>query len=231
MPLFERLRFELIGGALSSWPRKGQLPNVVQSMMYALLHKIGITNWCSSSHKSGLFISLATLIYQIGTQSEFSYGVLVFNLIKHHIGSKALWLPICYPRLICGILLSQKPNLLTPTESIGSPPSLFTIHPRLLQSHHVFDIDITTTTSHIDGPTSFNCIFFWQPYSSPLIYWVLGHWSFDAKAPSAKKPKWMKSCEWCRLFYPDLVRVPRLNYGGIDFFLSKKGEENRGEVA
>lgn len=105
------LVFELTGGAQTSWPAKGQLPSAALSVKYALLHRIRITNWCSS-HRSGLSIPFATLLLQIGTKSPLNYGVFVLNQIKCHIGSQALKLPICYPRQICGILLSQKVDIL-----------------------------------------------------------------------------------------------------------------------
>lgn len=105
-PLLWDLVFELSRGTQSSWPKKGQLTTVVLNVKYAFFHRIGITNWCPSSHRSSLSISLAMLIYQIGTKSPFNYGAFILNQIKHHVGSKALKLPICYPCLIFGILLS-----------------------------------------------------------------------------------------------------------------------------
>lgn len=105
-PSLGDLVFELTGGTCSSWPKKDQLPTTVLSAKYALLLRIGISNWFSSSLRSGIFVSLTTLIYQIGTKSPFNFGAFVLNQIKHHIGSKALKLPFYYPWLICGILLS-----------------------------------------------------------------------------------------------------------------------------
>lgn len=101
-PSLRDLVFELTKGAWFSWPKKGQLPTTVLSVKYALLHKIGITNWCPSSHRSSLSISLATLIYQIDIKSQFNYGAFVLNQIKRHIGFKAPRLPVYYPGLVSG---------------------------------------------------------------------------------------------------------------------------------
>lgn len=111
-PSLKDLVFELTGGVRFSGPKKGQLSTTVLSVNYALLHNIKISNWCPSSHNSILSISLATRIYQIETRAQFNYGAFVLNQIKHHIRSKALSLPICYPQLIYGILLTKKLDLL-----------------------------------------------------------------------------------------------------------------------
>lgn len=124
------------------------------SVKYALLHWIGITNWCPLSHRSSLYVSVATLIYHIRTKSPFNFGVFVLNQIKHHIGSKALKLPICYPWLICEILLSQKLDLLSPSKPTSLSPSLFNIHPCLLQRRHVFDINMSLAKPPSNGPSS-----------------------------------------------------------------------------
>lgn len=64
-PSLQELVLEFSGGTLSSWPKNGQLPMTVLSVKYALLPRIGITNWYLSSHRSGLSVYLATLIIRL----------------------------------------------------------------------------------------------------------------------------------------------------------------------
>lgn len=51
----------------------------------------------------------------------------------------------------CGILLTQKPNLLDPDKSIESSPSLLLIHPKLLQGHHAHDLDTSVFAPPLDS--------------------------------------------------------------------------------
>lgn len=87
------------------------------------------------------------------TKSSFNYGAFVLNQIKRHIESQALKLPICYPKLNYGILLSQKIDILLPSEIMSPASSLFNVHPCLLKSYHVPDIKITSSMSHLDAPS------------------------------------------------------------------------------
>lgn len=81
------LFFELTGRVKKAWSRSGQLSFSNLNVKYALLHKIGVENWCPS-HKPGLSTSLASLLYQIGTRSPFDYGVLILNQVTRHIALK-----------------------------------------------------------------------------------------------------------------------------------------------
>ncbi|XP_038889203.1 uncharacterized protein LOC120079088 [Benincasa hispida] len=127
-PSLRDLVFELTGGARSTWPHKGQLSTTALSVKYVLLHRIGSYNWCPSLHKSSLSIALASLMYKIRTRSQFNYSVFVINQIKCQIGFIALKFSSCFPYLICGILLSQKLDLLTISDVVVPSPSLFFIN-------------------------------------------------------------------------------------------------------
>ncbi|XP_038887175.1 uncharacterized protein LOC120077362 [Benincasa hispida] len=122
------------------------------SVKYVLLHKIGIENWFPSSHKFGLSTTLASLLYQIDTGAEFNYGVLNFNQIKRHIGSQATKVLSCFHRLICGILLAQKPNLLLNSDVPRPLISTLSFSYRLYQGKHVPDLVHTDVPVTENGP-------------------------------------------------------------------------------
>ncbi|XP_038887050.1 uncharacterized protein LOC120077220 [Benincasa hispida] len=87
------LVFELTRRVKRAWPKKDQLPCSDLSVKYVLLHKIGIENWCPSSHKYSLSTPLENLLYQIGTMEKFNYGIFILNQIKRHIASQATKVP------------------------------------------------------------------------------------------------------------------------------------------
>ncbi|KAA0033151.1 flocculation protein FLO11-like [Cucumis melo var. makuwa] len=49
-PTPERLVEELTGGIVPVWPVDGQLPVASLTVKYSILHRIGISNWISSTH-------------------------------------------------------------------------------------------------------------------------------------------------------------------------------------
>ncbi|KAA0048229.1 gag-pol polyprotein [Cucumis melo var. makuwa] len=59
-PIIEVLANVLSGGTLSTWPVNG-ITAAAPSIKYAILHKIGIAKWFSSSHASSISAALAVL--------------------------------------------------------------------------------------------------------------------------------------------------------------------------
>lgn len=146
------LVFELTGGVKRVWPRSGQLPCSDLSVKYALLHKISVEN-CCPSHKSGLSTSLASLLYQNGIGSSFNYGVFILNQVTRHIGSQAVKIPLCFPRLICGMILAQHPNIQLLSEVPGFVPPTLSFNYKLYQGKHVPDL-MHTDQPEIDAEPS-----------------------------------------------------------------------------
>lgn len=109
-------------------------------MKYVVLHKIGIANWCPSTHGSGVSPILASLLYQIGTRSTFNFGVFVFNHLLRHVDSFAIKLPICFPCLLSGFLIAQCPSVLGLSEGPSPDPSVLNLSYKLFQGSHVPDI-------------------------------------------------------------------------------------------
>lgn len=110
------------------------------SVKYAIRHKIGIANWCPSTHGSGLSPTLASLLYQIGTRSTFDYGVFVFNQLLQHVNSFAIKLLVGFHRLFSGILLAQYPTILGPIDALSSDFVVLNLNYKFFQGSHVSDI-------------------------------------------------------------------------------------------
>ncbi|KAA0025371.1 uncharacterized protein E5676_scaffold605G00310 [Cucumis melo var. makuwa] len=82
-PSTEVLAFVLSSGTLSVWPVNG-IPAVTLSIKYAILHKIGISNWFPSSHASSVSAGLGTFLYQIYSNRSlrfFSTLLLHLNVV------------------------------------------------------------------------------------------------------------------------------------------------------
>lgn len=90
------------------WPKNGLLPSAYLSAKYSILYRIEIDNLTPSSHGSGVTFDLTNLLYHICTRSSFIFGEFFFDQLVKHAKSYVVKLPIGFPSLIIGILLSQK---------------------------------------------------------------------------------------------------------------------------
>lgn len=59
----------------------------VLSVKYVILHKIGLGNWLSSSHGSGVSPPVAQLIFQLGTSVHIDFGTVIYEQILRHVDS------------------------------------------------------------------------------------------------------------------------------------------------
>ncbi|XP_050946529.1 uncharacterized protein LOC103496380 [Cucumis melo] len=75
-PTTEVLATVLSGGTLSTWPVNG-IPATALSVKYAIIHKIGITNWFPSSHASSVSATLGTFLYQICNDDKLFSSLLL----------------------------------------------------------------------------------------------------------------------------------------------------------
>ncbi|XP_057416161.1 uncharacterized protein LOC130710807 [Lotus japonicus] len=118
---------ELTAGQTMVWPAKGLLSSTHLSVKYAILNRIGAANWAPTTHSSDVSSGLAKLIYLVGTQTQFDFGEYVFAQTMKHAETFAVRLPIGFPCLICGIILSQHPQILRDDEVPSQKASLLTI--------------------------------------------------------------------------------------------------------
>ncbi|WJX76433.1 hypothetical protein P8452_59852 [Trifolium repens] len=125
------------------WPMKGKVPSVMLSVKYAILNRIGTVNWVPTTHTSNIATSLARFVYAVGTGNEFNYGAHIFEETVQHAKSWAVRMPIAYPSLICGIILTQHPTIITADDEVSKRESPLDFHPRLFEGTHAADIEIT----------------------------------------------------------------------------------------
>ncbi|KAK2449604.1 hypothetical protein QL285_008784 [Trifolium repens] len=122
------------------WPLKGKVPSAMLSVKYAILNRIGASNWVPTTHSSTIATSLAKFIYAIGTGADVDYGSLIFDQIVEHGKSWAMKLVISFPTIICGIILNQHPNILHPEDLPCKRESPLTLSYKLFDGKHAADI-------------------------------------------------------------------------------------------
>lgn len=116
------------------------------------MHKIGVENWCPSSHKFGLSTSLASFLYRIGTGSPFNYVLFILNQVIRH-GSQVVKILLCFPRLICDMILNQHFDILLQGEAPSPIPLALLFSYKLYQGKHVPDLGHTDVLEMNVGPS------------------------------------------------------------------------------
>lgn len=132
-PSLQQLAMKLTGDTVHSWPTNDQLPVVSLSIKYAILHKIGIANWILSIHASTISTSLGQLIYLIGTSSRIDVREFLFQHLLRHVTKFGINIHICFPCLLCTLLLSQHPTILSTLDVVGLKPKTIAPSFRLFQ--------------------------------------------------------------------------------------------------
>lgn len=128
---------EIIAKQVKKWPRKGNLSVSALSVKYAFLHIIGVANWGPTNHTSNIDTGLGNFIYIVGTKSNFDFGSYVFDQTLKHAASYAMKMPITFPSLICGVILSQHPSILINYDSTCKRDPPLSLQYRLFTGKHV----------------------------------------------------------------------------------------------
>ena len=113
-------------------------------MKYAILHRIGAENWVPTNHTSTVARGLGKFLYAVGTKSKFNFGNYVFDQTVKHSESFAVKLPIAFPVVLCGIMLSQHPNILNNIDCVMKRGSALSRHYKVFEGTHVPDIVSTS---------------------------------------------------------------------------------------
>ncbi|KAL5165706.1 hypothetical protein HKD37_18G050788 [Glycine soja] len=135
---------EITAKQVQHWPKKGKLSAGKLSVKYAILHRIGAANWVPTNHTSTVATGLGKFLYAVGTKSKFNFGNYIFDQTVKHSESFAVKLPIAFPTVLCGIMLSQHPNMLNHIDSVMKRESPLSLHYKLFEGTHVPDIVSTS---------------------------------------------------------------------------------------
>ena len=139
---------EFSGDENESSPKKGLISSAYLSAKYSVLYKIGIANLAPSSHGSSVTPDMANLLFQIGTRSSIDFEEFVFEHLVRHAKSFTAKLPIGFPSLIIGILLSQIKDIMRADDVVGKTPSEVTFSHKLFEGKHARDI-ISHSVRHL----------------------------------------------------------------------------------
>ncbi|KAL5166220.1 hypothetical protein HKD37_18G051226 [Glycine soja] len=145
---------EITAKQVQHWPKKGKLSAGKLSVKYAILHRIGAANWVPTNHTSTVATGLGKFLYAVGTKSKFNFGNYIFDQTVKHSESFAVKLPIAFPTVLCGIMLSQHPNILNYTDSVKKRESALSLHYKLFEGTHVPDIVSTSGKAAASGAVS-----------------------------------------------------------------------------
>ncbi|KAH1205605.1 hypothetical protein GmHk_16G046273 [Glycine max] len=145
---------EITAKQVQHWPKKGKLSAGKLSVKYAILHRIGTANWVPTNHTSTVATGLGKFLYAVGTKSKFNFGNYIFDQTVKHSECFAVKLPIAFPTVLCGIMLSQHPNILNNIDSVMKRESAMSLHYKLFEGTHVPDIVSTSGKAAASGAVS-----------------------------------------------------------------------------
>ena len=96
---------------------------------------------------------LGKFLFAVGTKSTFNFGNYIYDQTVKHAESYAVKLPIAFPTILCGIMLSQHPNLLNNIDYVRKRESPLSLHYKLFEGTHVPDI-VSTSGKAASGAVS-----------------------------------------------------------------------------
>ncbi|XP_058767280.1 uncharacterized protein LOC131640946 [Vicia villosa] len=139
---------------VKSWPLKEKLTASKLCIKYAMLHKIEAANWVPTNHKSTISTVLGRFLYDVGTKAKFDYGTYIFDQTMKHARSFSVKGPIAFPSLLCGIILTQYPNILNEHDVVCKRESPLAFIYKLFQGTHVPDIVMTSAETSKSGASA-----------------------------------------------------------------------------
>ncbi|XP_050896246.1 uncharacterized protein LOC127102984 [Lathyrus oleraceus] len=136
---------EITAKQVKHWTNRGKLSVGKPDVKYAILHRIGTVNWVPTNHTSTISTGLGKFIYAIGTRRAFDFGKYIFEQVLKQTFSNAVNMHICFPSLICGIILNQHPGILFPIDIVNKREYPLSLNYKLFAGTHVPDIVMTSS--------------------------------------------------------------------------------------
>ncbi|XP_045791226.1 uncharacterized protein LOC123885934 [Trifolium pratense] len=130
---------EITDGKVNVWPKNKLIPTSKLNVKYAILNRIGSTNWVPTKHATNVATGLSRFIYVVGTKVDYDYGSFIFYQTIKHIRSTAVKMPVAFSSLLCGIILDQYPDIKVVTDTPKKRETAFTFHHKLFGDHNVAD--------------------------------------------------------------------------------------------
>ena len=131
---------EITTNQVMVWPKKGKISSRKLGVKYAILNRIGAPNWVPTTHSSDIATGLSKFIYAIGTKTKIDIGRYVFDQTMKHAKTNAVKFPIAFPTLLCNIMLSQHPGLITADDLPTKREYPLTIHQKMFGESHAADL-------------------------------------------------------------------------------------------
>jgi hypothetical protein len=130
----------ITGGQVKAWPIRAKVPAGKLTVRYALLNRVGSVNWVPTLHTSDISTGLAKFIYIVANRIPYDFGKYIFEQTMRHGKSDAMSLPIAFPSLICGIIITQHPGIVSSDDVARKRESPLLFHYKLFSKQHVPDI-------------------------------------------------------------------------------------------
>ncbi|XP_050909854.1 uncharacterized protein LOC127123693 [Lathyrus oleraceus] len=127
----DKIAKEITNGQVKKWPIKGLLSCGKLSVKYAVLNKIGATNWAPTNHSSNI----------------------TSTLTMKHVDSCAVILLKAFPCLLTRIILNQYPEVLHPQETPNKKVESLTLDKKMFVGTHLPYI-MVKHKGHNDGGNS-----------------------------------------------------------------------------
>ena len=135
---------ELTAQAVSIWPSNNKVPSSILSVKYSALHKIALTNWLPSLHKTYMTKNMSCLLFMIGIGEKFDMRKLLFEVIIYNVEQETTYGILPLHSLIYEVLMLQK-NILGENEMLKILPSPLKVSHKLFEGKHVPNVKKATT--------------------------------------------------------------------------------------
>lgn len=140
VPTIDKIAKDIISEKVKQCPKKGLHSSGSLNVNYVILNRIDATNWAPKTHSSDITTALAIIIFKMWTKAKLNFREYVFKKTMKHVDSFPMKLPIAFPCLLTGIILSQYPEVMCFRRSSIQKCRALTLNYRLFVGTRVPDI-------------------------------------------------------------------------------------------